>query len=260
MLKDTWFTVQRIDDRTYAISEYGHWERVHSFLLLGSAKAALIDTGLGIDNIRRITDRLTDLPIDVVTTHVHTDHIGGHGRFERLYVHELDRGWLENGIAGLTIEQIRRDIGRDITLPLPPGFDARTYTPFRGPATGTLEDGQILDLGDRTLTVYHTPGHSPGHLCFFDSDAGYLFTGDLLYGGTPVYAFYPSTSPEDLIASWEKIAAIPSVTRVYGSHNELGLEASIRLRAGEAAGWLRENGLARFGTGLHRFDGFSVQF
>ncbi len=260
MLKDTWFTVQRIDDLTYAISEYGHWERVHSFLLLGREKAVLIDTGLGIDDIRRVTDRLTDLPIDVVTTHVHTDHIGGHGRFERIYVHELDRGWLENGIAGLTLEQIRRDIGRDITLPLPPGFDARTYTPFRGPATDVLADGQTLDLGGRTLKVYHTPGHSPGHLSFLEAEAGYLFTGDLLYSGTPVYAFYPSTSPEDLISSWEKIASIPNVTRVFGSHNELGLEPAILPRVNAAAIWLRENGLARFGTGIHRFDGFSVQF
>jgi len=49
---DSWFTVQRIDDQTYAISEYGHWEKVHSFLLMGEERAALIDTGLGIDNIR----------------------------------------------------------------------------------------------------------------------------------------------------------------------------------------------------------------
>ncbi|NGZ76323.1 MBL fold metallo-hydrolase [Saccharibacillus alkalitolerans] len=260
MFQDNWFTVQRIDDSTYAISEYGHWEKVHSFLLLGREKAALIDTGLGIDDIKRITDKLTDLPVDVLTTHVHADHIGSHGRFERLYVHELDRGWLENGIEGLSLEQIRRDMGRDITRPVPPGFDPRTYTPFRGSPAGTLADGDTVDLGDRTLSVYHTPGHSPGHLSFFDRGRGYLFTGDLLYDETPVYAFYPSTSPEDLIASWEKIADIPNVTKVYGSHNTLGLAPDILERARSAAGWLRENGLAKFGTGTHRFNGFSVQF
>ncbi|MEJ8305587.1 MBL fold metallo-hydrolase [Saccharibacillus sacchari] len=260
MLQDHWFTVQRIDERTYAISEYGHWEKVHSFLLLGERKAALIDTGLGIDNIKRITDRLTDLPIDVLTTHVHTDHIGSHGRFERLYVHELDRDWLEKGIAGLTLEQIRRDIGRDITRPLPPGFDPRTYAPFRGKATGTLADGDVVELGGRSLTACHTPGHSPGHLSFFEAAAGYLFTGDLLYDETPVYAFYPSTSPVDLIASWEKIAALPNVVRVFGSHNTLGLAPDILGRAEAAAEYLRDRDLAKFGTGIHRFDGFSVQF
>ncbi|MDO3410020.1 MBL fold metallo-hydrolase [Saccharibacillus sp. CPCC 101409] len=260
MLQDSWFTVQPIGDSTFAISEYGHWEKVHSFLLLGGQKAILIDTGLGIDNIKRVTDRLTALPIDVVTTHVHTDHIGGHGRFERIYVHELDRDWLENGITGLSIEQIRRDIGRDITRPIPPGFNPHAYTPFRGKPAGVLADGDALDLGGRTLSVYHTPGHSPGHLSFFDEREGFLFTGDLLYGETPIYAFYPSTSPQDLIASWEKIADIPNVSRVYGSHNTLGLDAAILERAREAAGTLRDRGLAKFGTGIHRFEGFSVQF
>ena len=84
MLHDPWFTVRKIDGKTYAISELGHWEKVHSFLLLGEDKAALIDTGLGIDNMKRITDQLTDLPIDVITTHVHSDHIGSHGKYERL--------------------------------------------------------------------------------------------------------------------------------------------------------------------------------
>lgn len=52
MIKDRWFTVTEIDPTTYAISEYGHWEKVHCFLLLGQKQAALIDTGLGIDNIK----------------------------------------------------------------------------------------------------------------------------------------------------------------------------------------------------------------
>jgi len=58
-MKDPWFTVQQIDSTIYAISEYGHWEKVHSFLLLGKEKAVLIDTGLGIDTVKRVTDQLT---------------------------------------------------------------------------------------------------------------------------------------------------------------------------------------------------------
>lgn len=62
-INDFWFTVTQIDNNSFAISEYGDWEKVHSFLLIGEEKAALIDTGLGIDNIKRITDQLTSLPI-----------------------------------------------------------------------------------------------------------------------------------------------------------------------------------------------------
>lgn len=260
MVKDSWFTVQKIDRITYAISEYGHWEKVHSFLLLGREKAVLIDTGLGIDNIKRITDQLTHLPIDVITTHVHADHIGSHGEFERIYVHKADKDWLVNGIKGLSIEQIRKDMGRDITLPMPDTFNPKTYQPFQGEPTGTLNDGDVIDLGSRQLVIYHTPGHSPGHICIFDETSGYLFTGDLLYDTTPIYAFYPSTNPVDLVNSLEKISEIPNVSMVYGSHNTLGLKSTILKEVKNAVKFLRENELTKFGTGIHQFKGFSIQF
>ncbi len=76
-----WFTIEKIDNNTYAISEYGHWEKMHSYLLIGKTYALLIDTGLGIGNIKKEVDLLTDLPVKVVTTHVHWDHIGGHSLF-----------------------------------------------------------------------------------------------------------------------------------------------------------------------------------
>lgn len=126
MIKDSCFTIQEIDTMTFAISEYDHWEKVHSFLIVGKEKAVLIDTGLGIDNIQRITDQLTDLPITVITTHVHADHIGSHGEFETIYVHEKDSDWLMNGIKGLPIEQIRKDMNRNITIPTPKSFDPNT--------------------------------------------------------------------------------------------------------------------------------------
>lgn len=260
MVEDKWFTVQQIDEKTYAISEYGHWEKVHSFLLLGTEKAALIDTGLGIDNIKRITDQLTNLPIDVLTTHVHSDHIGSHGEFDTLYVHEEEGDWLINGIKGLSIDIIRKNIGRDITIPPPPSFNPETFTPFQGKPTGLLKDRDQIELGQRTLTVLHTPGHSPGHICLFDEAAGYLFTGDLLYDETPVYAFYPTTNPVELAASWERIAHLNGVRKIYGSHNTLGLEPLLLQEVEKAVHYLREQNLFKFGTGIHQFNGFSVQF
>lgn len=260
MINDLWFTIQQLDGNSYAISEYGHWEKVHSFLLLGKEKAVLIDTGLGIDNIKRITDQLTTLPIEVITTHVHTDHIGSHGQYEIIYVHESDKDWLVNGIKGLSIEQIRRDISRDITLPTPETFNPDKYQPFQGEPTGLLKDGDVIELGNRKLIIYHTPGHSPGHISIFDETNGYLFTGDLLYDETPIYAFYPSTNPCDLVNSLEKISKIPNVSMVYGSHNTLGLEPKILKEVKNAVKFLKENELTKFGTGIHKFNGFSVHF
>lgn len=259
-ITDSWFTVKQIDNETFAISEFGHWEKVHSFLLIGEEKAALIDTGLGIDNIQRITDQLTSLPIIVLTTHVHWDHIGSHREFKNIYVHKDEEDWLINGIKKLSIEQIRKDVSRNITIPTPEMFTPETYKPFQGNPTGLLNDGDEIEIGSRKLTIYHTPGHSPGHICIFDNSKGYLFTGDLLYDETPIYAFFPTTDPMELVQSLEKISNIPNVTKVFGSHNTLGLDSVLLEVVKNAVKELREQDLVRFGTGIHNFKGFSVQF
>ena len=81
-----------------------------------------------------------------------------------------------------------------------------------------LKDGDVLDLGSRKLNIYHTPGHSSGHISIFDESKGFLFTGDLLYDETPVYAFYPTTNPIYLVNSLEKITKITNINMIYGSH------------------------------------------
>ncbi|WP_047982781.1 MBL fold metallo-hydrolase [Ornithinibacillus californiensis] len=258
-IKDPWFTVQEIDSTTYAISEYGHWEKVHSFLLIGKEKAALIDTGLGIDNMKRITDQLTDLPIIVITTHVHADHIGSHGEYETILVHEAEEDWLVNGIKGLTVEQIRKEMCRDITKPTPENFNPDTYTPFTGKPTALVSDGDLIDLGDRLLSIFHTPGHSPGHISVLDNDREYLFTGDLLYTDTPIYAFYPTTDPVALVDSLERISYL-QVQRVFGAHNTLGLDPSILWEVQDAVYELRRKDVVRHGTGLHTFKNISIKF
>ena len=79
---DDWFTIETIAPDTFALSEYRHWEETHCYLLLGTERALLIDTGLGVSDSRRAVDGLTALPVLAVTTHAHWDHIGGHRHFE----------------------------------------------------------------------------------------------------------------------------------------------------------------------------------
>lgn len=179
---------------------------------------------------------------------------------DTIFVHEIEEDWLINGIKGLPIEQIRKDIRRDITIPTPETFNPDTYKPIQGKPTGVLLDGEVIDLGKRRITIYHTPGHSPGHISIFDNNNGYLFTGDLLYDETPIYAFYPTTNPVDLVNSLEKISEIPNVIKVYGSHNTLGLDPTILHEVKIAVVELREKGLVQHGTGIQRFNGFSLQF
>ncbi|BCN30598.1 MBL fold metallo-hydrolase [Anaeromicropila herbilytica] len=259
IINDPWFTIEAIDSNTYAISEYGHWEKVHSYLLIGTKVAILIDTGLGISNIRKITDQLTTLPITVITTHVHWDHIGSHKEYDSIYVHENERDWLINGIS-LPLSVVRKDVIRDITVPLPEEFDINNYTIYKGTPTRILKGEEILDLGNRSLRIIHTPGHSPGHIVILDQTNGYLFSGDLLYDTTPIYAFYPTTNPNDLVESLDKIANLDNITKIYPSHNTLPLDPSILLEVKQAVQYLRDNDLVRFGTGIHKFNHIRIQF
>ena len=190
-MKD-WFTIDKIDDTTYIISEYRHWEETHCYLLIGSKRCLLIDTGLGICNIYEQVRKLTDKPVTAVATHIHWDHIGGHKFFPDFYAHRAELDWL-NGKFPLSIQTVH-DMVID-RCDLPDGFDVSKYEMFQGSPTSVLEGGEIIDMDDRKIEVLHTPGHSPGHLCFWEQERGYIFTGDLIYKGT-LFAYYPSTDPE----------------------------------------------------------------
>lgn len=258
MITDTWFTVTQIDADTYAISEPGHWERCISYLVLGTRYAALIDTGLGIANIRRLTDSLMELPVKVLTTHVHWDHIGGHGLYDEIYVHEADSDWLVRGLP-LPLSMIRNDLMREpLTRPAPPEFSPDSYTPYTGQPTGLLQDGDVIDLGGRQLLALHTPGHSPGHLCFLDTARGYLFTGDLLYQGT-LYAFYPSTDPVAYAASIARLAELPGIKKLLPAHNDLDIPLDLLAEANRVFKRLQDQDLLHHGSGLHSYGPLQIK-
>ena len=109
---EDWFTIETIDSNTYAISEYKHWEETHSYLLVGEKRALLIDTGLGVSNIKKVVDSLTSLPVLVATTHVHWDHIGGHGLFNDIAVYEAEKDWL-GGHFPIPLEVVKRNLMRE---------------------------------------------------------------------------------------------------------------------------------------------------
>ncbi len=257
-IQSNWFTVEKIDDLTYAISEYGHWENVHSYLLIGKKCACLIDSGLGIGDITKIVDRLTDLPIMVITTHVHWDHIGGHRFFDQIYVHSAEAEWLRNGIP-ISLEDVRKNVIKEpISKPLPEGFDIYNYYPFTGEPSGELVDGEQIELGDRNFTIIHTPGHSPGHICIYEEDKGYLYTGDILYKGT-VYAFYPSTDPVKLADSVQKLSQLDHVSRILPGHNDLEVSRDLLDKANCFCQSLKKNDLLYHGSGLHDCEDFKLQ-
>ncbi len=248
-----WFTIDRIDDTTYIISEYRHWEETHCYLLIGSAYSLLIDTGLGICNIYEEVSGLTDKPIIAVATHVHWDHIGGHKYFPEFYAQVQELDWL-NGKFPLTLDTIREMVVDRCDLP--DGFDVGNYTLFQGVPSKVLTDHDIIDIGGREIKALHTPGHSPGHLCFWEKDRGYLFTGDLVYKDI-LLAYYPSTDPEAYLVSLERIAALP-VKKVFPAHHSLDIQPEILTRMCEAFRDLKAEGRLHHGSGTFRYGDWGV--
>ena len=250
---DNWFTIDRIDDATIIISEYRHWEETHCYLLRGSERSLLIDTGLGIANISDEVRKFTDRPVTAVATHIHWDHIGGHSYFPDFYAHLEELDWL-NGQFPLSIKTIKEMVIDRCDLP--DGFDVDDYVFFQGMPSKTLRDHDIIDLGGREIEVLHTPGHSPGHMCFWEKKKGYLFTGDLVYKDT-LFAYYPSTDPEAYLASLEKISALP-VKRVFPAHHSLDIQPEILIRMMEAFRQLKRNGKLHHGSGTYDYGDWGV--
>ena len=249
-----WFTVGRIDAQTYVISEPRHWERPHCYLLEGSERSLLIDTGLGICDISVPVSELTSKHVTAALTHVHWDHIGGLWHYGDFCAHAAELSWLTGGFP-LPAAAVREMLARGYVLP--EGFDTAKYELFQGAPARLLEDGDVIDLGGRRIEAVHTPGHSPGHLCFYERERGYLFTGDLVYEGE-LYAFYPSTDPEAYLASVEKISALP-VGRVLPAHFSLGVAPGLITEIRDALRGLAASGELRHGTGLHDFGRWAVK-
>jgi glyoxylase-like metal-dependent hydrolase (beta-lactamase superfamily II) len=248
-----WFTIDQITEDTYILSEYRHWEETHSYLLIGAQKALLIDTGLGIANIEAEVRKLTDKPVTAVATHIHWDHIGGHRYFPDFYAHSEELNWL-NGEFPLTLEQIK-DMVLDRCDP-PDGFDVDDYEFFQGMPTRVLKDNDTIDLGGRVLQVLHTPGHSPGHMCFYEEARGWLFTGDLVYKDT-LFAYYPSTDPQAYLQSIERVAALP-VKRVFPAHHSLDIQPEILTRMRDAFRGLQAEGKLHHGSGNFDYCDFAI--
>lgn len=251
---NNWFTVEQIDKDTYAISEYGHWEEPHSYLLLGEERAVIIDTGLGVADIRKEAEKITGLPISAVTTHVHWDHIGGHGLFNDFAVHEEELSWINGGFP-LPISMVRRDLARP-PRGLPEGFDENTYEVFQGEPSRILKDGDTIDLGGRRLRVIHTPGHSPGHCCFYEEARGYLYSGDIAYMGC-LYAFYPSTDPKAFYRSIKKLEGL-DIKKILPGHHSLEVPNSIICDISKGFASIEQCGGLAQGRGEFDFGYFGI--
>ena len=251
-MKD-WFTIEKVDEDTYIISEYRHWEETHCYLLNGTGRSLLIDTGLGICNISEIVRELTDKPVTAVATHIHWDHIGGHKYYPDFYVHEKELDWLNGGFPQ-PLEMIKEYVVDRCDLP--DGYDVNTYEFFQGTPAKILYGDECIDIGGRKIDVLHTPGHSPGHMCFWEEEKGYLYTGDLVYKDT-LTAWFPSTDPGAYLQSLEKVAELPA-KRILPAHHSLVIEPEILIRMRNSFRRLKAEGKLHHGSGTFDYGDWAI--
>lgn len=225
---DDWFEAYEIADNLFVFCEPRHYENTIVNLVVGQEKAALIDTGCGIGNLRRAVEEVTDKPLMVINTHTHADHLGSNRQFNEIamFDHPLSRRIAEEGVSHqVLLTEILAD--NLITGPWPRDFDRNFFAipPFR--VSHWLSDGDWIDLGGRKLRAIYTPGEAQDHICLLDSAERLLFCGDILLEG-PVWTHLEGGSLEDLIASYRKlIAFLDDFDHLMPSHNQPWLDKKL---------------------------------
>jgi glyoxylase-like metal-dependent hydrolase (beta-lactamase superfamily II) len=233
---------------------------VVSYLFVGLERAVLFDTGMGIADIRAEVEQLTGLPVIVVNSHSHYDHVGDNHRFAEVWAFD-DDGEVARIERGRTRADCARYLRPGSYLELPSGFDPTTYEIKPSPVTRRLHHQEAIELGGRILTVHHTPGHSPGSICLLESRDGLLFTGDAFYPGM-LYAHFADSDFDAYLQSLAHLTGLlDRVSGVCPAHNEAHVSKAMLMRvragfeqiaAGEAE--YEIEGTAR----VYGFEGFGV--
>ncbi len=252
-----WFQVYRVDDGVFAITEPFQFQEVISYLILGSKGAMLFDTGLGIGRMREVVEELTRLPVTVLNSHTHFDHVGGNAEFERILA--MDTTYTRANTRGFPPETLAGEVsGEALCRPLPPGTDARSYRTRPYTPSAFVRHGHRVDLGGRELEVLHVPGHTPDAVALRDAAASLLWTGDSFYEG-PIWLIVPETDWAAYAASVDRLVRlVPLPRKLLPAHNIavsspallLRLrEAVAAIRSGRARGEERPNGQIGFSFG-----------
>ena len=212
-----WYRLRSVGDDVTFIDEpaIAEFYRCNIWHVRGRDRDLLVDSGMGVVSLTEWVPLVTERPVEAVASHTHFDHIGSHHEFASRLVHRAEAELLANPTrTGTLADPCVTDA---IFHRLPPApYVSQTYEVEAAPATRILEDGDIVDLGDRHFEVIHTPGHSPGGIALWERATGLLFSGDILYDGPLIEDTYHSDA-EAYVRSMERLLALP-VRVVHGGH------------------------------------------
>jgi hydroxyacylglutathione hydrolase len=203
---DDYYVVADLGADAYAIGEPRYGQCNFSYLIVGSQRALLFDTGPGLHDIRAVVSTLTALPIIALPSHLHFDHVGNLTRFDDIALPDLPalRMQMHNGHFALGLYQF---------LGFVEGFERPSF-----PVTRWISPGSEIDLGERQLTLLSVPGHTPDSVVLLDRRSNRLFAGDFIYP-SEIYAFLPGANLHDYADSARRVThALSDESIVYGGH------------------------------------------
>lgn len=256
-ISERWFEVKQVDDAITLLWEphlHPVWQS-NIWHVRGGDRDLLVDAGMGIGDLAGALSEIADKPIVAVATHRHADHVGGFHQFETRLAHPLDAEDIANPVSFASLIKadyppefvafLERDGNPESTELIDAypheGYDPSAYTLKPAPATELIEEGDVVDLVDRSFTVIHLPGHSPGSIGLWDATNGVLFSGDAIYDG-PLYDFLPESNIADYVETMKRLLELP-VDVVHGGHDgSFGRQRLVELaekyleqRSGQAA-------------------------
>lgn len=247
---DDWFQIYESAPGVYSIAEPYQAQGTISHLIIGTNLAVLFDTGIGLVPIRPVVERLTDLPVTVINSHTHYDHVGGNWEFSSILA--VDAPYTRANMQGFPHDRIAGDFSPDMFCHDPPaGAEIETVSTRPWYASGWLADGDTIDLGGRQLEVMLVPGHTPDAVALLDANNGLLFTGDSFYDDE-IWLFVPETNLAEYAQSLDRlVAAEKNVRFLLGAHTSARVDAGrlaevqaalASLRQGQFSGKLRSRG------------------
>jgi len=205
---DDWFAIENIAPGVHAIGEpLYHWFN-WSYLIEGTDRALLFDTGPGLRNIAPVVAALTLKPLTVLPSHMHFDHTGNLHQFSRIAMADLPvlRACERDGMFHASDDLY---IGHQENM---------IWKPVR--VTAWWPIGHHIHLGGRQLEIVHTPGHSPDSISLLDAQANILFAADFIYPGD-LYAQVPGSDLREYLASTDRLLPlINDKTKILCCHGK----------------------------------------
>ncbi len=235
-LTTRWFRRERLQNGVSLIWEHHVSPDVHCNIWMVEGRDALLlfDSGMGLRSLKAEIQELAERPVICVSSHSHFDHMGGAWEFGDHRAHGAEADVFAGPTPANTLALDYVAEHHFSALPFD-GFTASTYLLQAAPVTGCLDDGDVIDLGDRAFQVLHVPGHSPGSIALWEKKTGLLFSGDCLYDGCLLDDLYHSNR-DDFIASMERIMRLPVETVHAGHFDSFGRARMHSLAAEYIAG------------------------